>query len=192
MERGNYAMWQGRWADAALDYGKAVEQHPGDWEAQFNLGKCYLEMGDPLMASHSLAIAESIQPSNTEVADLLAVSLLECGDSNRLYSFLQSRAKKIQTVRAWIKLAEYSMALDDPDSATVAIHTAIELSYGQTAEPYIVAATFAERLGDNEAATMRWKDAWYINPQDQRVADALRSHGIVPGPTMTGITEDSE
>ena len=192
MERGNYAMWQGRWSDAAIDYGKAIDQHPGDWEAQYKLGKCYLEMSDPLMASHSLAIAESIQPSNTDVADLLAISLLECGDNDRLFSFLQTRANKIQTTRAWTKLAEYSMAIDDPDSATTAINTAIELSNGQSAEPYIVAATFAERLGDSEAATSWWKEAWYINPQDQRVADALRSHGIVPGPTMTGITEDSE
>ena len=37
IERGDYAMWQSRWADAAMNYSKAIEQHPGDWEAQYKL-----------------------------------------------------------------------------------------------------------------------------------------------------------
>lgn len=192
MNRGDRAMWQGRWADAAADYEKAIQQHPGDWEAQYNLGKCCLELGDPLKASHSLSIAETLQPTNTEVADLLASALLQCDEHDRLFSFLQTRAKKMQTARAWTKFAECAISLDDPDTATVAINTAISVSGGQDATPYIVGAMIAERIGNNDVATKRWQEAWYINPDDQRVSDALRSHGIVPGPTMTGITPEQE
>ena len=187
MDKGDRAMWQGRLADAAANYEKAIQQHPGDWEAQYNLGKCYLEMGEPLKASHSLSIAETIQPTNTEIADLLATALLECGEHDRLFSFLQSRAKKAQTARSWIKFAECAISLDDPDSATVAINTAISVSGGQDATPYIVAAMIADRVGNNDVATKRWREAWHINPNDQQVSDALRSLGVVPGPTMTGI-----
>ncbi len=192
MKQGDYAMWQGRWADAATQYVKAAEQHPGEWEAQYKLGQCYLEMGDPLQACHALAIAESIQPENIEIADLLATALMECDNRDGLYTFLHTRATKVQTTRAWTKFAEYSMAMDDPDSAVQAINTAIVLNTSHDAYPYIVAATFAERLGDDTLAVRHWKDAWTIDPTNERIADALRSHGEVPGPTMTGVSTDTE
>jgi tetratricopeptide (TPR) repeat protein len=185
-------MWQGRWSDAAVDFEKAATQHPGDWRAQYNLGKCYMEMGEPQAASRYLAIAESLRPFDLEIADLYAESLLESGNQNKLYSYLHKRAKTQQTVRAWTNFAIYAMELDDPDSATSAINMAIELSNGTDATPYIAAATFAQQLGDDELALTLWKQAWGINPNNQIVADAIRSYGEVPGPTMTGLVDDSE
>jgi tetratricopeptide (TPR) repeat protein len=192
LERGNYAMWQGRWADARGDFEKAAIQHPGDWRAQYNLGKCYMEMGEPQTASQSLAIAESLRPFDIEVADLYAASLLESGNQNKLYSYLHKRAQTQQTVRAWTIFANYAMELDDPDSATSAINTAIELSNGTNETPYIAAATFAQQLGDDALAITLWKQAWSINPSNKTVAEAIRSYGEVPGPTMTGLVDDSE
>ena len=192
LERGNYAMWQGRWSDAAADYNKAIAQHPGDWEAQYHLGQCYMEMDNPQKASQSLAVAESLRPADTDVSDLYAKSLLQCGERDRLYSFLLKRAQKQQTVLAWIVFAEYAIDLDDPDSATNAINTAIALSNGTYARPYIIAATFAERLGDDELAVTRWQEAWIIEPMNEHVSTALRAHGVVPGPTMTGVDDGRE
>ena len=51
------------------------------------------------------------------------------------------------------------MDLDDPDSATNAINTAITVSDGTDATPYVLAATLAERLGDNEQAITYWQQA---------------------------------
>ncbi len=82
------------------------------------------------------------------------------------------------------------MAISDPDSATIAIDTAIALDGGTTANPYIVAATFAEQLGDDTLALTRWKEAWAIDSSNTQVADALRSHGEIPGPTMTGVVPE--
>lgn len=190
LERGSYAMYQGRWSDAAENYEQAIKQHPGDWEAQYNLGRCLLELGDPKRASQSLAVAESLRPYNNEIADTYAESLIVSGDRNKLYTFLQSRAQKLQTTRSWIRFAEYAMDIDDPDSATNAINTAIVISEKTSAEPYIIAATFAERFGDDSLAVKRWSEAWLIDPNNQTISDALRAHGIVPGPTMTGAVED--
>lgn len=192
MESGDYARWQGRWEDAATDYNKAVSQHPGDWRAQHHLGQCLLELDDPLGASQALAIAESIQPCNEEIAELLAEALLRSGDRNRLFSFLRTRAQKHQTVRDWIQFAQYAMDLDDPDAATNAINTAIAISDRSDSTPYVVAAQFAERLGDDTLAISMWQQAWRIEPKNETIADALRTHGEIPGPTMTGITDDPQ
>ncbi len=190
MERGRFAMWQGRWSDAAESYTKITELHPGDWEAHYNLGKCLLELGDPNGAATSLEIANCVAPSKLEVSDLLAESYLAAGNENKLFTFLETQAKERQTVRAWTRFAEYAMAISDPDSATVAIDTAIVLDGGTTAKPYIVAATFAEQLGDDALALKRWKEAWAIDSTSTQIADALRGHGEIPGPTMTGAVPD--
>jgi|TARA_B100001964_G_C14163324_1_gene567830 tetratricopeptide (TPR) repeat protein len=192
LEQGNYAMWQGRWSDAANAFTKATSQHPGDWEANYNLGKCYLEMGEPQMASQSLAVAESLRPEDTEIADLYAESLLLSGERDLLFTFLLGRAKRVESVRAWMVFAEYTMEIDDPDSATTAINMAIKLSNGSDARPYVIAATFAERLGDDTLAVTRWKEAWIIEPTNEDISNALRAHGIVPGPTMTGVDDAIE
>ena len=68
----------------------------------------------------------------------------------------------------------------------MAINTAIALDAGNTSKPYIVAASFAEQLGDDTLAIQRWKEAWAIDASNEQVADALRGHGEVPGPTLTG------
>jgi tetratricopeptide (TPR) repeat protein len=192
LERGNYAMWQGRWSEAATSFQKATEQHPGDWRAQYHLGQCYLEMGDATSASQSLAVAESLRPSDTEIAALYAESLLLSNEQDKLYTFLLQRAQKQQTVNDWIAFAEYAMDLDDPDSAINAINTAIAISDGTNAQPYIIAASFAERLDDGTLAVNRWREAWIIEPSNENVSNALRAHGIVPGPTMTGVDDSQE
>ncbi len=190
MEKGSFAMWQGRWNDAATSYREITEMHPGDWEAHYNLGKCLLELGDPRGASASLEIANTIVPTNLDVSDLLAETYLATGNVNKLFTFLEAQAGEQQTVRAWTKFAEYAMAISDPDSATIAIDTAIALDGGTTANPYIVAATFAEQLGDDTLALTRWKEAWAIDSSNTQVADALRGHGEIPGPTMTGVVPE--
>jgi len=185
-------MWQGRWADAADDFSEAAALHPGDWRAQYNLGKCLMKLDDSQRASEVLAIAQSLQPTNTEISDAYAEALLACGNRNLLYTFLQNQAQEQQTVYAWERFAEYAMGLDDPDSATNAINTAIAISDGTNASPYITAAEFAERMGDDALAIKHWRQAWVIDPTNTTVGSAIRSHGEVPGPTMTGAVNDSE
>jgi len=191
MEKGDFARWQGRWTDAASCYSDITAMYPGDWAAHYHLGQCLLELGDPRGAAASLEIANAVVPGNTRVSDLLAECLLASGNENKLFTFLEQQAAELQTVRAWTNFAEYSMAISDPDTATTAINTAITLDDGSTVHPYVVAAGFAEQLGDDPLAIRRWKEAWSVDPNNVQVADALRSHGVVPGPTMTGSVSES-
>ncbi|MDP6542318.1 MAG: tetratricopeptide repeat protein [Phycisphaerales bacterium] len=190
MEKGDFARWQGRWNDAAANYSEITQRHPGDWRAHYHLGQCLLELGNPQAASASLEIANAVAPENVEVCDLLAESFLASGNENKLFTFLEQLAKERQTVRAWTRFAEYSMAMSDPDTATLAINTAIAIDEGTTTKPYIVAAGFAEQLGNDDLALQRWKEAWIIDPNNTQVAQAIRGHGEVPGPTMTGAVQD--
>ncbi len=190
LEKGDYAMWQGRWSDAASSFDEAVSQHPGDWEAQYHLGQCYMEMGEPVKASQSLAVATSLRPLNGRISDLYAASLLQSGQEDQLFTYLHNRARKLQTSAAWTTFAEFAILLDDPDTATNAIDTAIALSDGTEILPYIVAATYAEQLGDDTLAIQRWQEAWMIEPTNGVVSNALRAHGVVPGPTMTGVVNE--
>ena len=185
-------MWQGRWADAATSFDQAAEQHPGDWEAQYRLGQCYMEMGDPLKASQSLAIAASLRPLNNRISNLYSSSLFLSGQEDQLFTYLHNRARKLQTSAAWTTFAEFAILLEDPDSATNALDTAIALNDGTFILPYIIAATYAEQLGDDNLAVQRWQEAWMIEPTNGIVNDALRAHGVVPGPTMTGVDEGLE
>jgi Tfp pilus assembly protein PilF len=84
------------------------------------------------------------------------------------------------------------MDLDDPDTATIALNTAIKIGDGSNADPYILFATLSQRLGNNEEAVYYWQQAWIIEPHNEDIANALRSHGEVPGPTMTGIVDEVE
>lgn len=192
MDRGDYAMWQGRWVDAADDFRAAAEMHPGDWRAQYGLGQCLLKIDAPQEASQVLTIAETLRPNNTAIADMLAEALLRSGNNDRLYSFLYKRAQKFQSVHAWTRMAQYTMELDDPDSATNAINTAIAIGGDTDAAPYMTAASIAERLGDDALAISRLQQAWHIDPNNENIDNALRSYGEVPGPTMTGSVDDSE
>jgi Tfp pilus assembly protein PilF len=84
------------------------------------------------------------------------------------------------------------MDIGDPDSATNALNTAMSLSDGTDARPYALAATLAERLGDDDRAITLWQQAWIIDPHNENFANALRSHGEVPGPTMTGVVNETQ
>lgn len=175
---------RGEYAAAAQEYEAIANRYPGDWRAQHRLGLCLLELDQPNAARRALEIAHTQRPRNDDIADALAESLFQLDDHERLHGFLRDRAETRQTVHTWRQLARYSMEMGDPDSARVAIETAIELDEGETVEPYLDAAEFAERLGVIDLAVHRLSQAYGINPRDERVRDRLRSLGEVPGPTI--------
>lgn len=174
----------GNYAAAAEEYEAITARYPGDWRAQYHLGLCLLELDRPNAARRALEIAHTQRPRNNEIADALAEALFQLEDEERLHAFLRDRAETRQTVHAWRQLARYSMEMGDPDSARLAIETAIELDDGESVEPYLDAAEFAERLGVIDLAVRRLSQAYGINPHDQRVRERLRSLGEVPGPSI--------
>ena len=183
-ESGDLRLKRGDYIGAAVEYQEIVARFPGDWEAQYKLGLCQMELGQLDQAERSLTIAHTRRRDSADIADALAEVLYRQGDEAQLFAFLRRRAEATQSVDAYLRLAEYSIRLMDPDSAMVAIETAIELSGGEIVDPYILAADLAEQLGDTKLAVLRLRQAYGMAPNDERIANRLRALGEVPGPTI--------
>ena len=183
-EAGDWHFKRGDYARAAQEYQEIAARHPGDWEAQYKLGLSLLETGDLRDARRALEIAHDRKPDNPDVVDALAEAMYRQGDEAQLFAFLRDRAQSTQTVRAYLRLGKYAAEMNDPDSAQVAVRTAIELDNGRTVEPYLVASEFAQARGQVDEAVRRLRQAYGINPDDERVLTRLRELGEIPGPTL--------
>lgn len=175
---------RGNWDAARAEYLAIVERYPGDWQAQYRLGQCNLALQNNAEARRALEIAHTLQPDNERVADALAEALFRTGAEDRLFTFLNERARITQSVHSYVRLARYAMDSGDPDTAKLAIHTAISLDDGHSVEPYLAASQFAELLGNVDLAVRRLRQAYGIDPQDERVRQRLIALGEIPGPTL--------
>lgn len=183
-ERGDFRFEHQRYAEAAEQYRQIADRYPGDWEAQYKLGLSLLEIGELVEARNALEVAHTRQPDNIDVIDALAEVMYRQRDDAYLFAFLRRQAEKTQSARAYLRLAEYSRALGDPDSAVVAVDTAIEIDDGRTVEPYIAAAELAMELQDDQLALRRLRQAYGIDPRNEKVNELIRELGEVPGPTL--------
>ena len=184
LERADYDLEYGRYEQAAETYQLVLDRYPGDPSANMGLGQALLELDRTAEARAALELAAVAEPSNFEVCRLLAEAMFQEGDTVRLYQLLRDQAVEQRRLEAWLLMAEYALALDDPDTAQGAITAALEVSDGSTPEPYIEAARFAERIGDQKEAIRRLRQAYGIAPQDPRVVAGLQEYGEIPGPTI--------
>jgi Flp pilus assembly protein TadD len=176
-DRGNYHK-------AAGEYTEAIDRQPGNWQAHYQLGLCLLEIEKPTDARRQFEVAHTLRPRDKEIIEGLAQAMLAQGDETGLYMFLKEQAENSQTAGAYVRLARYSMLLNDPDSAQSAVETAIVIDDPPTVEPYLEAAAIAQRIGDLDLALRRLRQAYGIDPRDRRVQERLRELGEVPGPTI--------
>ncbi len=183
-QSGDFSFDRHDYNKAATEYAEITNRYPGNWRAQFRLGLCLLEIGQPARAREALEVAHTHRPRNPQIADALAEAFFQLGEESRLFAFLRQRAESMQTSGAYLRLFRYSLELGDPDSAAVALDKAIVLDDGQTVEPYLAAASFAERLGDLETALHRLRQAYGIDHTDGRVLQRLKDLGEIPGPTL--------
>jgi len=178
---GDFHFRQGEYDAAAAEFQEVVDRNPGDWYGQYMLGRARTELSQPDEARLALEQAYALQPANDNVADALAEAMFEGGDHNELFAFLRGRADERRSTKAYLDLARYAIALDDMDSADVALLTAIEVDGGRTADPYLMRAEYAERIGDTEEAVHRLRQAYGINPRHAAVLAKLHEYGETPG-----------
>jgi len=183
-KNGDWHFKRAEFADAAAQYQEIVDRSPGDWTAHYMLGRCLLETGQYADARRSLEIAFAQQPDHPDIPHALAEAMYRQGDEPRLFAFLRERAEATQSPDAYLRLAQYSLRLDDPDSARLALDTAIELDEAASVMPYLLAAELAERVGDRELALRRLRQAYGIEPRNEEVNNRLRALGEIPGPTI--------
>ncbi|MCI0629798.1 MAG: tetratricopeptide repeat protein [Phycisphaerales bacterium] len=179
-ESGEHRMRAANYESAGQEYSEIVSRYPGDADAQHKLGICMLKTSQLSAARQALETAHDLKPNDKQIANDLAEVMFQQGDETRLFGFLRSQAATNQTTQAYLKLAQYAIELNDPDSAQTALETAIEIDDGKTTDPYLEAAKLAERLGQMEEAVRRLRQAYGINPVDFRVLERLKAMGEEP------------
>jgi Flp pilus assembly protein TadD len=180
---GDHRFKGGNYAAAGDEYAEIVARYPGDWQAQYKLGLSMLKTNELAGARRALETARRLKPENQDVLDALAEVMYQQGDESHLFAFLRDRATSTQTIHAYLQLARYSLAMNDPDSAQTAIETAIQIDDGKTTDPYLEAASLAERLGHLDDAVRRLRQAYGISPSDRRVRERLKALGEDPAKT---------
>lgn len=178
------AFAEAQYDQAAIEYETIVDRSPGDWRAQYGLGRCLLEVDRPAEAREALEVAHSVQPMNDAIADALAEAMYREGSHDALFTFLTDRARARGDIKGHLQLARYAVEAGDMDTARRSILTAIEISRADSAEPYLAAASFEARLNNRSEVIRRLRQAYAINPEDDRITSRLREYGEVPGPTL--------
>jgi tetratricopeptide (TPR) repeat protein len=118
------------------------------------------------------------------LAQGLAESMFRQVYESRLFAFLKKRASNLQTINAYLLVAKYALEMNDPDTARVALETAIKIDDNMSVEPYLQIAQLNERLGNLDEAIRRLRQAYGINPDDLRVKQALVALGETPSPAI--------
>ncbi|MCH2161713.1 MAG: tetratricopeptide repeat protein [Phycisphaerales bacterium] len=185
LEKGDHALEYGQYEKAAEMYEAVLEREPGNEHALEEYGRCMLKLDQPAKAVTAFSTVALSNPENSELVYLLARAEVESGNYDRAFELLRVRANDNQDPVAWMLLAEYALQLDDPDTAESAISRAIKLVGSTSPRPYLLAADLAERLGNDQEALRRLRQAYGLATQDPEVDRRLREYGELPGPSIT-------
>lgn len=175
-----------RYADAAKVVEPVVRDHPGNWQAQLAYGRALLGEGDLEGARRALDRAHNLQSSNPDAVFSLADCMARQNDSAAAYQLLRGYGREFHSWKAYTMLSDIAEKVGDADTALQAADDAIKVSepaVGQKnpVEPYLRAASVSFKYGKEDAGVRRLRQAYGISPDDPRVAQQLREHGLQPG-----------
>lgn len=184
---GMRALDNGDLATADASFARAVEQQPADWKSLYYLGLVRLEQGRPIEAQLNLEQAYGIRDEHAETADILdalAEALYQQDAQARLHAMLRDASQRYGQTRDFLREAKYLAKIGDVDGSDLAYKKAARFARPDDVQPYVQMADFYESIGDQARAVDALQRAHYLMPDDRRIADRLRRHGVVPGPTV--------
>ena len=187
-QRGLAALQRNNEAAAMDAFSLAIAQDPTDWRAHYQRGKLLMKQGKPLDARLAFEQARSLRPDHAEtprLIDCTAEAMFQQERYDDLYELLDKAGEEFGRSHDFLRQADYLTRLGDMDAARIAHLKAAQFAEPGDAEPYIKLAAFYEQVGDSVKAVGAWKRAYHFAPNNTEVADKLRQHGIVPGPTLT-------
>lgn len=188
---GEHAYKYGNYEKAADEFAEVVDRRPGNWQARVSLAKALLKLHHPAAARENLEVAFAVKPENAEILDLLAEAMLASGDVGDMTVELRQQAQSTNSVGDWMRLGIFLQKAGDFDQAEQALLTAARLDGGKSVEPQVALASLYREAGDDKAALTRLRMALYIDPTNQKVQDAIRSYGEIPGPTYALVPDEA-
>ena len=179
-------------AEAAADrYDRAIDQHPGNFDARVKLARIYLDFGEPFEAREQLEIVRPERPNDPEVLELLGRDLAELGDADAINRRLRPVAQRTNAPQDWARLGRYLAVVGDVDGAEEALLRAARADGGQTIDYQLALADFYKGIGDEAQALRRYRMALFIDVSDETTRAAIREMGEVPGPTFALVPEEA-
>jgi len=174
--------------DAAFVYFKnAIERDATDWKSHLELGRIYLDREQPIQAQLHLEQALRLrltQPERMEISDLLAESLYRQGRYGAMYAMLREAGDEFGKVEDYLREGDYTLKAGDADAALVAYQKAARFAKEDDPRPYYRMADLYEAAGDPQNTVQMLRYVYYFKPDAPDIARRLRTHGVVPGPTV--------
>jgi len=171
---------QGRLAEAAGAYERAIATNPGDWESLNNLGNVRVAMGEADAAADAFRRAIALKPDRVEMVINLSDALGQAGRVEERQTMMRAAARiSPDHVRVQMELGFAEVAVRDFDAAEQAFRAAIRLEPANIA-PYLELAILLENLNrlDDLAALVGQAEANVGGPETNFIrAWALRRQG---------------
>jgi tetratricopeptide (TPR) repeat protein len=182
-----------------------VHNDATDYKSHYYLGQVGLASGEPDYARRHFEIAYTIRqarpetfiapepglndtqlpiPSRSQIVDGLAEAIYQQKNFPQLFTFLNQVCQQYGQPDDYLRQARYMKLVGDPDAARFAHVNAARATGGKQAGPYVALGDFLDDVGLRDEATKAYRQAYTIDPNHPKLADKLRAHGLVPGPTI--------
>jgi Flp pilus assembly protein TadD len=184
---------QGDYANAAGAFRNSVRQMSTNYESEYYLGACYVQLGQYQQAiaafktarqtSNMTLIGQEDQQFHNKIIDglAMAIAMSDIRDAE-----INSAVQDAQThggAESWYLLGKIYAYRGDADSAIDAYNraTLLEPNNFYIAKDYGI---YLEKLGQNSRAETPLRKAYSLDNTDTQVAEALTRIGVVPGPSL--------
>jgi Flp pilus assembly protein TadD len=184
---------QGDYANAAGAFRNSVRQMPTNYESEYYLGACYVQLTQYQQAIAAFKTArqtsnmtlmgqEDVQFHN-KIIDGLAMAIAMSDIRDAEINAAQQDAQAHGGAESWYLLGKIFAYRGDADSAIDAYNraTLLEPNNFYIAKDY---GLFLERLGQGARAEAPLRRAYSLDNTDTQVAEALNRIGVVPGPSL--------
>ncbi len=159
MDRGNREFDQGKYPEAIIYYGQALQIDSHDPRAHYKLAQCHIKLGSWTSAFRELSRTVELQPENWPAQLQLAEMSLRAGQAqeakDRALLILRSNPNHAD---AQVVLSAADAALHDPKSALQEAQEATKMAPDRP-EPYLHLAVLQTRSGDLAQAESSLKKA---------------------------------
>jgi len=165
---------------------RAMAHDQTDWRVYERFGQLRLADHRALDAQVYFEQALTLRPDHPETGQIiesLAESLLMQGKYDAMGQVLAARASHTGQEVDYLRQGRFLTRIGDVDAAMLAYRKAAAVAEPGDADPMLAIAALYESTGDNANALLYLRYAYYQQPANLFIADELRRHGMVPGPT---------
>jgi len=172
---------EGKFQEAVIQYKNVVQQDPESSEGYYQLGRCYLQMKNPVEAFKAFKKAVDLDPTFRDAELQLGNLSLLFGDLKTAEAMGKAMIEQKEgDWEGWVLLARVAMLEKDNEKAEEALATA-EKQAPQEILPKILQGRLLERKGKIDEAGALYEKLWKQFPESFEVESTLYQYYAVQG-----------